>query len=233
MVQLNLLPDVKLDYIKTERQRSLVMSASILVTVGVLAILILLLGYDFWQKHQISSLHNTITSDSQILKRKPNINKILTVQNQLGSLTSLHQSKPASSRLLNTYLQELTPASVSITSFQIDFAQFSVTITGTADALSSVNQYVDTLKGTTYNTDTNKTPQSAFSNVVLSSFGLNSTVKDKSQAATYSITLSYDRNIFDITQKVTLSVPPVTTRSGLTPANDLFKAATSTSGGTH
>ena len=232
MVQLNLLPDVKLAYIKTEQQRRLVITVSVLVTLGVILILVLLFGYDIWQKHQISNLSKEITSDSQTLKSKPNINKILTVQNQLQSLTALHQNKPAASRLLNAYLQELTPASVSITSLQIDFTQFNVTIIGTADSLSSVNKYADTLKGTTYTTDKNSTAQSAFSNVVLSSFGLNTTAKDPSQAATYSIALSYDRNIFDITQKVTLAVPPITTRSGLTPANALFKAnPANTSGG--
>jgi len=224
MIELNLLPDIKLDYIKTQRTRRLVFTVSVLVTAAAVALLVLLLGVDGLQKKHLSDLNRDITSETSKLKGEPNINQILTVQNQLNSLTKLHASKPAASRTFD-YLAAVTPATVSINNFSIDFTKNTINIAGGADALSSINQYVDTLKYTTYTSNNNKNGSPAFSNVVLSSFGL-SGGQDKSQAASYTITLAYDKSIFDITQEVKLTVPSVvTTRSGVQQPTDLFKSA--------
>jgi Tfp pilus assembly protein PilN len=231
MIELNLLPDVKLEYIKAQRQRRLVITIAVIACVSSIALLLLLFSAGLLQKKHIKDLTNDINRESKTLQNKPQINKILTVQNQLGSLTALHNSKPAASRLFD-YLNNVTPAQVSISSFDIDFAQNSATVTGTADALSSVNKFVDTLKFTTYKFDgaDSEGGQKAFSNVVMSSFGL-SGVQNTGQAASYSLTFLYDKNIFDVTKTVELSVPSITTtRSALEKPSDLFQAAPTTKG---
>jgi hypothetical protein len=242
MIQLNLLPDVKLEYIKAQRTRRLVLTVSVLVSAVAIVLLALLLSIDGLQKKHLSDLHHNIASESSKLQGEPQINKILTVQNQLESLTALHAGKPAASRLFD-YLNEVTPVQVSISNFSIDFTKQTTTITGTTDALSSINKYVDTLKYTTYSSDSQTGNKPAFSSIVLSSFSLTSGAKDSSQAASYTVTLSYDKNIFDITQKTTLTVPNLTTtRNGLSQPTDLFKASssstsptagTTTNGGVH
>jgi hypothetical protein len=143
----------------------------------------------------------------------------------------LHATKPAASNLFG-YLNEVTPANVSISSFHIDFAVKTATITGAANTLSDVNKYIDTLKFTTFSSDTIKGSK-AFSDVVLSSFGLNSAGGGQSgKAASYSISLTYGTDIFDIAQKVKLKVPSLTTtRSALGQPSDLFQAAPDNSGG--
>ncbi|HEY5152741.1 MAG TPA: PilN domain-containing protein [Candidatus Saccharimonadales bacterium] len=222
--QLNLLPDVKMDYIKAQRSRRLATSVAFLVSAAAIALLVLLIGAEGLQKKHLSDLSKDINNNSSKLQQKPQIEKILTVQNQLESLTTLHTSKPAVSRLFN-YLNELTPAQVDITDLKGDFTQQTMSITGTADALSSVNQYVDTLKLTTYTVKGNTGNKPAFSNVVLSSFGLSNQSQTNGHPASYIITLSYDKTIFDITQEVTLSVPTVTpTRLVVSQPNDLFQA---------
>lgn len=239
MIQLNLLPDVKLEYIRAQRSRRLVLTIAILSVAVSIALLAVLLSVDGLQKKHLNDLNRDITSETTTLQGKPQINKILTVQNHLESLTALHAAKPAASQLF-VYLNEVTPVQVSINSFSTDFTLQTATISGTADALSTINKYVDTLKYTTYTTSNDKTARPAFTNVVLTSFGLNSSSADKSQAAAYTITLSYDKNIFDITQQATLLVPSlVTTRSQLDQPTDLFKASptpasnSTTSGGSH
>ncbi len=233
MIQLNLLPDVKLFYMKAQRQRRLVMSACVLVTGGAVVLLLLLLSVNGLQKKHISDLTKDISKENSQLENKPDIDKVLTVQNQLQSLTELHDQKPAAARVFE-YLNQVTPASVSITTLSVDFTQDTATITGTSDSLSNVNKYVDTLKYITYTTDDSTKPLPAFNNVVLSSFGLNTGAKDASQAASFTITLSYDKTIFDNTQKVKLTVPSATTtRSQVTQPSDLFKPTptTPTTGG--
>lgn len=225
MIQLNLLPDVKLEYIQAQRQRRLVTSISIAAATGALLLLILLLSVSGLQKKHISDLTADIKRQTAQLQAKPDISKILTVQNQLDSLTALHAGKPAAARVFD-YLNQVTPSQVSINSFNLDFTQSTITITGDADALASVNKYVDTLKFTTYTTDTNTTATKAFSNVVLSNFAIASGGQS-AKPASYTVSMGYDNTIFDITQKVKLSVPDlVTTRaSNLGQPNDLFQAA--------
>jgi len=230
MIQLNLLPDIKLDYIKAERTRRLLLTVSVLVTAAAVTILVLLLLVDLAQKKHLHDLNKDITSESQTLKQKPDISKILTIQNQLESLTSLHATKPEAALLFNNYLDHITPIKVAINNLQIDFTADAMTITGTADSLSTVNQYVDTLKFTTYTTaDDPNSSQNAFSDVVLTSFGIDSGTG--ASGASYTINLSYAAPIFDITKNATLSVPSkVTTRSELEQPGDLFQAAPSTAG---
>ncbi len=231
MIQLNLLPDVKLQYIKAQRQRRLVFSVSVLAVIASIGILLFLLSIDGLQKKHLSDLSNDIKSESSELQKKPGINRILTVQNQLQSLTDLHSQKPAASRLF-TYLVQLTPAKVNINDIKVDFTMQTVTITGTSDSLSDVNKYVDTLKYTGYTTDSSPDKAPAFSDVVLSSFNLNTDTQDPSQAANYTIDASYDKTIFDITQKVKIIVPHrVTTRVQSSQPTDLFKAPPSTKPG--
>lgn len=228
MIQLNLLPDVKLEYIKAQRQRRLVLSISALASVFAIVLLGVLLTISGLQRKHLSDVSRDIASESSQLRAKPDINKILTVQNHLESLTALHAAKPAASNLFD-YLNQVTPAKVGITSFSIDFTQQTATITGTADALSSVNKYVDTLKYTKYTTDSGSDGQTAFSNVVLTSFQVDGSSKDAGQSASYTITVAYDKTIFDITQKIKLAVPNLTTtRTESGQSTDLFRSPTNT-----
>lgn len=228
MIQFNLLPDVKLEYIKARRARRLIIGISV-ITVGIsIGILVLVFSVGALQKKHLHDLSADITKESKQLENVPQLNKILTVQNQLLSLSGLHDGKPSATRLFG-YLNELTPANVNISSFKIDFVEHTVTIQGDADALASVNKYIDTLKFTTYHEDkeTSDKPK-AFSDVVLSSFGVANANQGKGNSApqpkaTYSITLSYDEQLFDITKNIALTVPKlITTRSQLDQPTDLF-----------
>lgn len=223
MIQLNLLPDVKQEYIKAQRSRRLVVSVAVIACAVSIGILVFLLLISAAQAKHLSDLNKDIASDTAKLKQQSQIDKILTVQNQLQSLTALHDGKPAVSRVFD-YLNQVTPAQVSINSFTIDFTTQDITIAGTADSLSSVNKYIDTLKFTTYKTDSG-TSTKAFNNVVLTSFAISGS-GGGSQSATYSIKFKYDPPLFDVTQKTTLIVPTVTTtRSSLDKPTDLFQPA--------
>jgi Tfp pilus assembly protein PilN len=233
MIQLNLLPDVKLDYIRAQRFRKLVLTVSVLVGAASIVLLLFLLSLDGLQKKHLDDLQNDIGSETHTLQSTPQLNQILTVQNQLQSITALHTSEPAASRLFDD-LYEITPATVDITNLDIDFTQQTATITGTADALSSVNTFIDTMKYTDYSVAGSSNTNKAFSNVVLTTFNPASTTDGASEPADYTITLSFDENIFNITKSVTLSVPSlIATRSQVAQPTDLFSApasSTSTSG---
>jgi Tfp pilus assembly protein PilN len=227
MIQLNLLPDVKLDYLKAQQMRRLVITLSIIVGGAAIALLALLLLYDGLQKKHLDNLNNNITSYTSTLRGEPQISKVLTVQNQIQSITTLDNGKPAAPRLLD-YLNEITPSVVYLGSFNIDFTQQTMAITGATDTLKDVNTYVDTLKFTNFTEPGSSSGTAAFSNVVLSNFSVSSEAQNPAFAASFTIDLSYNPAIFDIAQNVKLSVPNIiTTRSELDQPTDLFKSAAS------
>ena len=73
MIQFNLLPDVKLDYIKAQRSRRLVVVVSVVVSLASVALLVLLLSVAALQKKHLSDLSSDITSKSATLQKKPDI----------------------------------------------------------------------------------------------------------------------------------------------------------------
>lgn len=218
MIQFNLLPDIKLEYIKTRRSKRMVLLISTAVAGLCLVIFVgMFIFVNVLQRKHLSDLNKDIKANISTLQKTPDLGKILTVQNQLKSLTGLHQQKPAALRALD-YLGQLTPAKATISDVKVDFTAKTISLTGDADALSTVNQFVDTLKFTTYTSDANSQATKAFSNVVLTSFSKGE------KSSTYQIDFSFDSAIFDNTQKVQLTVPKIiSTRSEVDKPADLFQ----------
>ena len=219
MIQFNLLPDVKLEYIRTQRLKQTVVSISVLAAGVALTILILLfLVVDVFQKQHLKAVNNDIKTNTAKLKSIPDLNKILTIQNQLNSLPSLHAKKPVTSRLFG-YISQIVPDKVNISQLQIDFDANTITFTGSADSIATVNKFVDTLKFTNYTVGDSTDTTNAFSQVVLTSFSR----LDKG-GASYAITADFDTNIFDSSKTVKLVVPTLTTtRSETEKPSDTFK----------
>lgn len=231
MIQFNLLPDVKLEYIKARRTKRMVVLGSAVVTGASVAIMVsLFFTTNVFQQRHLSNLDTDIKRDSQTLQQEPDLDKILTVQNQLRVMDELHAKKPAASRL-GTYLTQVTPSNLSITKLETDFTTNVMLFEGTAASLSAVNQFVDTLKFTTYKAgdETDK----AFPAVVLSSFGRSDTEDAGSGGpASYKMTVTFNPAIFDITKDTKLQVPKtVTTRSATEKPEAIFEPQTDTQEG--
>jgi hypothetical protein len=220
MIQFNLLPDIKLEYIKAKRTKHSVMVIAILVAGGAAAIFVLLfLTVNVLQKQHINNLTNDIKQDSAKLESTEDIDRILTVQNQLNKLTELLESKPVLSRL-KQYIDQITPSQVNYALINIDLATNSMTINGSTDSLRSVNQFVDTLKFTKYKTEGSSEEINAFSAVVLTGFS-----KGQDGSTSYNISFTFDPAIFSSKTAVELVVPNITTtRSAIQkPSTDLLQ----------
>lgn len=219
MVQFNLLPEIKIQYLKAKRQKHLFVLASTAIVIGSLVILVLLTSYVFFvQKKSISDLSKDIDDKGSELQSTEDLDKILTVQNQLNVITGLHDKKAVASRLFG-YVSQVTPSAASIARLNVDFTGNIMTISGSADSLEIVNKFADTLKFTTFATATSpEDKNNAFSEVVLTSFGRDS------KSATYTITTKFDPAIFSETDDVALTVPNiVTTRSEVAQPSALFQ----------
>ena len=207
MIQFNLLPDVKLEYIRARRNKRLTILIASAVAGASLAILIVLfLVVNVYQKDYLKELSDKIETDSNTLKQTEDINDILTVQSQLRSLPALHSGKPVASRLFG-YIQDITPGEVSVAKMDINFETSTINISGAAPSLSSIYKFIDTMKFAGYRSDTSA--GSAFSNVVLSNSGRDT------KGASYVIDLTFDPAIFQSASDISLVIPDnfVTTRS--------------------
>jgi Tfp pilus assembly protein PilN len=251
MIQFNLLPDVKLQFIKAQRRKRLVMTISFVATVVSLVIFIsLLLFVRVGQKQQLANLDKNIGDSTKKLQDVKDLDKILTIQNQLKSLPDLHSQKVISSRLFD-YLTQITPAKATISDVSIDFAANTLNIKGNADTLQTVNQYADTLKFTQFpkkKAELQKNDKgvidcqaaslkdfcmvNAFSAVVLKSFtvgGGKVTKENEGKAIGYELGFTFDPAIFANVKGDTdnpiprLTIPKIiTTRSETEKPANLF-----------
>jgi Tfp pilus assembly protein PilN len=224
MIQFNLLPDVKKQYIKAKRTKRLIISISTIVSVSAIAVLLLLVSYvQFAQKKNIDDLTEDIAIEVAKVESINDIDKILTIQNQLEALPKLHEDKPETSRLFG-YLTTVTPSDVFISTTTLDITKNQLEITGTANNIASINKFADTLKFATYSSG-DSSGKSPFTNVL-------TRLSRNAETANYSITLKFEPILFDNTAEVVIIIPnTVTTRSTINqpgapnPNDTLFQEA--------
>lgn len=239
MVQFNLLPDVKQEYIKSVYRRRLITLACFAIGSMFLVIFILMFLYvRVNQTRHLSNLDTDIKKGVAELQQNRDLDKILTIQNQLSSLPQLHNQKVMTSRIFD-YLSQLTPVEASVTSVDIDIENKKILLKGKADTLITVNKFVDTVKFTDFVITGEEIREGkAFSSVVLQEFSIeDNAVAQEGVAPTttvnYQIEFVYDEAIFKntavdgsaVANSVTLTVPKtITTRSETQKPSALFQS---------
>ena len=232
MIQFNLLPDVKLEYIKAKYRRRIITIISMVVAGFFISVFVLMfLFVRVNQTRHISNLDKEIDTNLATLRENPDLDKVLTVQSQLGSLPMLHEDKVMSSRIFD-YLSKVTPNNASVTNVDIDFENGTIVIKGVSDALSTINRLVDTIKFTEFSKEDNQDEsKNAFSEVVLKQFSIND-ASGTEDAVSYEVEFKYDEEIFSNTAKdnkplantIKLTVPSiVSTRSEIQKPSKLFE----------
>lgn len=229
MIQFNLLPDVKIEFLKTRQRKRFIMLISAIASVVCFAIfLILFLYVRVSQPAHMNDLNKDIKSNVSKIQSTPDLDKILTIQNQLNALPELHDKKVVSSRLVD-YLTKVTPNQATISDVVVDFEASTLSLKGNANSLNTVNKFTDSLKFTDYKVNNEEGANGkAFKDVVLSTFS----VGNGGSSVTYEIALSFDPIIFSQVKNVnsdkenepiTLTVPNIlSTRSETEKPANLF-----------
>lgn len=188
MIQVNLLPNIKIEFLRMRRMKRLTYLTSAAISmVCVLAVGALSLYVRGAQNQHIRNIDKDIEEISASIKAIPNLDRVLTVQQQLQSLPDLHNKKPIFSRAF-TFLNQLTPTNTGITRLSLNAEAKQMSLSGSAPSLEAVNTYVDTVKYAQY--ETQGVRARAFSNVT-SSIGRG---QDRS---TFTLTMNYDPKLFD------------------------------------
>lgn len=215
MIQFNLLPDVKLKYVKARQLKRRIMTISTLVIFGSAGTTLLALMFVLGQNKLTANLTNDIKSVKSSIQATPDLDKILTIQNQLNALPGLHDKKPISSRFFE-YINKLTPADVKLASFELNAVDHTVTFTGTAPSLEVVNRFSDTLKFAKVS-DGDNSETKAFSQV-------STTLTRGGISSSFSISAKYEPVLSDATKQPVLTVPDiVSTRSETEKPAQLFE----------
>ena len=200
MISLNLLPDIKLEYLRAQRTKRLFMTLAFMIMVGSVAA-VLIFGFVVYivQGRHLSNQEADIEKKISTLQSEEDLASILTVQNQLEDLPGLHDSKPVVSRLFN-YLTILVPSDVDLDSIEIQFSEEEggeavAELVGRSKNFKSVNVLSDSLKNAEYTSSVSTQASRAFNSVTLGSIG-----KSTSET-TFTINALIDPLIFDKAQE--------------------------------
>lgn len=224
MIQLNLLPDVKKEFLKSQKTKALVISSSILITLGAVVVVVLLFIYTtVVQQLQINLLTDDIKNKSNQVNNIEDISKYLTIQNQLKVLPGLHEQKGAYSRLF-TILPVVNPSApnnIKLSVLNLTIADKTILLNGTTASFESLKVFVDTLSNVeaTYtlpDSDETKT-EKVFDSVVVQNSSLSRL--NNVSAVSFAIKLTYRESVFDArNSNVNAKVPNIQTTQSFTNA---------------
>lgn len=156
MVEINLIPDIKAELIKSQRILASVITAAVFIGGGAVALVVLLAMYTYgFQTLSDLSLNKTIDSESAKLSKVEGLAKTLTIQHQLHVLPQMHSEKHIDSRVI-TLLSDLGQSipeqnAVSVNTFTLDTDTNTITIEAqAASGYPALEVYKKTLEGTIF-----------------------------------------------------------------------------------
>ncbi len=215
MIELNLLPDLKKEFIKAQRMRNTVVSGSILTILIALGLLALLATIVYGaQAVIIDNLKKEVTENHKKLAAKPEINKYLTVQNQLELIGSAASERTAYDRIFD-YITKLNPAppnDITIYSLVVDAETSSITLEGSTANFETVNNFKNTLENAklAYSLNGEKHEGNFFTAVTVAPPTLSAA--DGRQTAYFNISVAFDPKAFDPDAKdINVTIPKLVT----------------------
>lgn len=239
MIELNLLPDVKREFVKAQRSRRQVIALMIFISIVAAGLVVLIALYVYGAQLALGAvLDNNIRNKSQELSQVEDLDNYLTIQNQLAALPELHDGKMMYSRLFD-YLPVLNPASpneIRISRLSVDPETNSIVINGNARDFRAVTVFENTLQNaqltyTEYGSDEQRREQLVES-VAMSETALSEDVNGN-RIVVFTATMTMNEAAFDRNStRVRVSVPNLnTTQSAQRVPQQVFGGSASESEG--
>ena len=210
MIEINLLPNVKRELLKTRAMRNRVISISFLVG-GASIATVVVLALIFGSQIAAEAVQNGVIKDrNDKLMAVEDLNKVVTIQHQLTKINEQHSGKKINSRIFDvvTAVNPVAPNNVSFSDIKVNPESKTITLEG-----SAVNGYsaLETLKKTILNTKVQTTDGDKSSEVSLTkeiqdgdtSFGENSEGKKVLQ---FSFSFEYAEELLAPANNGTVSV---------------------------
>lgn len=144
MINVNLLPDSKLQGLKDKRSKQLVKSISMLLIIASVAVPIVFLIFDFIMMQAIGSKQDKIDDLVTKFETEQDVQRMLTVQSQLTALPEVELNSFKMSNLL-AVIEQSTPKDVRLVGVSAlnDKGTFEFQVS--AGSMQSANEFIDTL----------------------------------------------------------------------------------------
>ncbi len=212
MIEINLIPDVKQEFIHAQKMRNVAITSSILVGLGSVAIVVilgLLLGA---QTLHEKFAREEVDKQFKQLQSVENIDNVLTIQNQLSKISALNDKKTIDSRLFDVLaaISPIAPNDIKIANVQLNPAEKLLTIEG-----SAANGYAatETLRKTILNTSLQTTLDGQVTSTKLTeevvvgetSYGEGA---DGSKVLRFTLSFTYPDGLFDNSLRTLRIVTP-------------------------
>lgn len=196
MIQINLIPDIKREFLKAQRAKAFFITTAFLVSAACVGLIVLLSLFVFGvQGRHSANLKRDIDQKLTEIQSADDIDKILTIQNQLITLPELHAQSPEASRIFD-YFPQLIPDKIDLNKIRIAHGDAAVgqpavlELDGVGSDFKNVNTFADALKNAVYTTKNGQGETRAFTEVKLDGIGRD----DKD--TTFSIEAKFDPVIF-------------------------------------
>ena len=200
MIQLNLLPDVKKEYLRAQSARRKTITLAIFVSIIAAGLTVIVAFYVYAVQNGIMYLQTQdIKGKASQLSSVKDIDKYLTIQNQLGQLSDLHGNKNDFSRLLD-FLPKLNPAppqNITLTNLDVNDVDSTITFKGKVADYGALTTFKDTLTNATFTYNSDGVVQDAtklFSEVKIEAAVYGKT--DKTAGVTFTVVATYDPTLF-------------------------------------
>lgn len=155
MIEVNLLPDVKQEFIQAQKVRNAVVSMSILLSIAV-GIIVTLLALYVYVAQPVLRANNEAAIQKlhgDLLKNNPDLASAVTVQNQVQGLADQHKQKNITSRIFDV-LNTIEPQgenAVVYRTVRINTTDKTVTIEAeAANGYKALESFKKTIEGTSF-----------------------------------------------------------------------------------
>lgn len=223
-MQINLLPDVKRDYLRSQQTKHMVLVSAVLASAVAVGLLVLLFAYvQLIQPQHRRNVQADIDSGLNELKKQPDAVEIVTVQGALEQLPKLQDQKQLSSRLFS-YLNSFTPREVGYSQVNLDLKTNQLTVTGSATSYEQANVLANNLKSASFSYTQNDAQKSLkpFSAVVFQSLSRSQGTNNK--PVSFQLSFKLNPILFNQTAEAGSLQVDATSSELLLPTDQVFSA---------
>jgi len=197
MIQVNLLPDVKQEYLKAQQTKHTVLVGAVLISIVVVSLTSLFFVYvQVIQPQYQKTVQKDIDSKLKEMQKVPNAQRIVTVQGVLEQIPGVKDKQLVSSRIFK-YLTEFTPRTVVYSKVNVNLASNTMVLSGSTVSYESANVLANNLKSAKfeYSQGDSKQKIDPFTGVTFNSLGKSETSSD-GRPVSFEITFQYDPVLF-------------------------------------
>ncbi len=198
MIRVNLLPDVKQEYLKAEQNKHTVLVAAILTSISVVALAILFFAYvQVVQPTIQKSVQKDIDKGLTEIKQKQNAQRMVTVQGVLEQVPALKDKQQVTSRTF-TYLKQFTPRAVTYNKVSLNLETNTIVLSGSTVAYETANVLANNLKSAKFTYFKGDAEQTSvpFSAVTFNNLGKSESAEN-GMPVSFEITFQFDPTMFD------------------------------------